>query len=155
VDEVDGLRDLARFDLHRHAIAQQAVDGLVIAVEATAVVVCVGAQFVEGATDLCRSVTAPGQVGGEQPCLNVAVAVAVGPVAEVAVAKLIAEESDDALLRGPFELANSAHGLISLTIELTRSPNVRPFPAMLGCRWRCFGSSGSSSSMVKAITSTQ
>ena len=34
VDEVDGLRDLARLDLHRHAVAQQAVDGLVVAVEA-------------------------------------------------------------------------------------------------------------------------
>ena len=65
VDEVDGLRDLARFDLHRHAVAQQAVDGLVVAVEAAAVVVRLGAQFVEGAADLRRGVAALGQVGGE------------------------------------------------------------------------------------------
>ncbi len=49
VDEVDGFRDLARLDLHRHAVAQQAVDGLVVAVERAAVVVRLGAQLVEGA----------------------------------------------------------------------------------------------------------
>ena len=52
VDEVDGLRDLARFDLHRHAVAQQVVDGLVVAVEAAVVVVRLGAQFVDGNVDL-------------------------------------------------------------------------------------------------------
>ena len=52
VDEVDGLGDLARLDLHRHAVAQQAVDGLVVAVEAAAVVVRLGAQLVDGAADL-------------------------------------------------------------------------------------------------------
>ena len=47
VDEVDGLRDLARLDLHRHAVAQQVVDGLVVAVERAAVVVRLGAQLVQ------------------------------------------------------------------------------------------------------------
>ena len=47
VDEVDGLRDLACLDLHRHAVAQQVVDGLVVAVERSVVVVRLGAQLVQ------------------------------------------------------------------------------------------------------------
>ncbi len=109
VDEVDGLGDLARLDLHRHAVAQQAVDGLVVAVEAAVVVVRLGAQLVEGRADLRRRVAALGQLGGEQVLLDVAVAVAVGPVAEVAVAQFIAEQGDDAVLRGAFGLADGAH----------------------------------------------
>ncbi len=114
VDEVDGLRDLARLDLHRHAVAQQAVDGLVVAVEAAVVVVRLGAQLVDGAADLRRGVAALGQVGREQPFLDVAVAVAVGPVAEVAIAQLVAEQGDDAVLRGAFGFADVAHRLQSL-----------------------------------------
>ena len=109
VDEVDGLGDLARLDLHRHAVAQQAVDGLVVAVERAAVVVRLGAQLVEGDADLRRRVAALGQPGREQPLLDVAVAVAVGPVAEVAVAQLVAEQGDDAVLRGALGLADGAH----------------------------------------------
>ena len=88
VDEVDGLRDLARLDLHGHAVAQQAVNGLVVAVEAAAVVVRLGAQYVERPADLRRAVAALGQVGGEQAFFDVAVAVAVGPVAEVAIVEV-------------------------------------------------------------------
>ena len=47
VDELDGLGDLAGLDLHRHAVAQQAVDRLVVVVEAAVGVVGLGAQFVE------------------------------------------------------------------------------------------------------------
>ena len=46
VDQVDGLRHLARLDLHRDAVAQQVVDRLVVAVEAAVVVVRLGAQLV-------------------------------------------------------------------------------------------------------------
>ena len=109
VDEVDGLRDLARLDLHRHAVAQQVVDGLVVAVEAAVVVVRLGAQLVEGHADLRRGVAALGQPGREQPFLDVAVAVAVGPVAEVAIAQFVAEQGDDAVLGGAFGLADGAH----------------------------------------------
>jgi ABC-type uncharacterized transport system permease subunit len=77
------------------------------------VVVRLGAQGVDGPADLRRGVAAPAQVGGEQPFLNVAVAVAVGPVAQVAVAQLIAEERDDTLLCGSLGLAYNAHGLTS------------------------------------------
>jgi hypothetical protein len=43
VDEVHGLWDLARLDLHRHAVAQQVIDGLIVAVERAVVVVRFGA----------------------------------------------------------------------------------------------------------------
>ena len=86
VDEVDALGDLARFDLHGHAVTQRAVDGLVVAVEAAAVLACLGAELVEGAADLRRRVASPGQPGRKHPVFDVAVAVAVGPIAEIAVA---------------------------------------------------------------------
>ena len=47
VDEPDGLGDLAGLDLHRHAVAEQAVDGLVVVVEAAVGVVRLGAEQVE------------------------------------------------------------------------------------------------------------
>ena len=109
VDQVDGFGRLARLGLHRHAVAQQVVDGLIVAVEAAAVVVGLGAQLVDGRADLRRGIAAFGQVIREQPFLDVAVAVAVGPVAEVAVAQFIAEQGDDAVLRGPFGFADVAH----------------------------------------------
>ena len=109
VDEMDGFRDLARLDLHRHAVAQQAVDGLVVAVEAAVVVVRLGAQRIDRAADLRRAVAAFRQVGREQPFLDVAVAVAVGPVAEIAVVQFVAEQGDDAVLRCAFGFADVAH----------------------------------------------
>ena len=56
--EVDGFRHLARLGLHRHAVAQQVVDGVVVAVKRAAVVVRFGAESVESRTDLRRRVTA-------------------------------------------------------------------------------------------------
>ena len=122
VDEVDGLGDLARLDLHRHAVAQQAVDGLVVAVERAVVVVRLGAQLVQRDADLRRGVAALGQPGREQLLFDVAVAVAVGPVAEVAVAQLVAEQGDDAVLRGALGLADGTH---VLRIRVTRSCQAR------------------------------
>jgi hypothetical protein len=122
VDHVDGFRNRARFALHRHAVAQQLVDFFVIAIEATAVVIRLSAQFVEDAANLFRGIAVPGQVGSEQPFLNVAVTVAVGPVAEVAVTQLIAEERNDTPLRGAFGLADVTHNRLSLL------PNDRPAP---------------------------
>jgi len=109
LDEVDGLRDLARRQLHRDAVAQPAVDGLVVRVEAAAVVVRLGAQGMDGLADLRRGVAALGQMGSKQPFFDVAIAVPVGPVTEVAVPKLIAEKRDDAGLRGSFRLADGGH----------------------------------------------
>jgi hypothetical protein len=82
---VDSFCGLTRFDLHWYAVAQQAVDGLVITVEAATVVVRLGAQGIDRPADLRRGVAAFGQVGSEQPVLDVAVAVAIGPVTKVAI----------------------------------------------------------------------
>jgi hypothetical protein len=54
VDQVDRLRDLAGLGLHRHAVAQQRVDRLVVAVQAAVGVVRFGAQLVQGPADLRR-----------------------------------------------------------------------------------------------------
>ena len=113
VDELDGLGDLAGLDLHRHAVAQQAVDLLVVVVEAAVGIARLGAQLVEGFGDLRRAVAALGQVGGEQAFLDVAVVRAVGPIAEVAVAEFVTEQGDDAVLGGAFGLADGAHGCAS------------------------------------------
>ena len=69
--------------------------------------------------DLRRRVAALGQVGREQAFLDVAVAVAVGPVAEVAIAQFVAEQGDDAVLRGAFGLADVAHFSPSTSLKLT------------------------------------
>jgi hypothetical protein len=45
--------------------------------------------------------------------VDIAVAVAVGPVAEAAIAQLVEEQGDDAVLRGAFRLAGGAHFRIS------------------------------------------
>jgi len=109
VDQVDGLGDLTRLDLHRHAVAQQAVDGLVVLVQAPAVVVRLAAQLVDGDVDLLGAVAAPGQVLAKLRLFDVGVAVAVAPVAEVVVVQLVAEQGDDAVLRDALGLAYVAH----------------------------------------------
>src|ERR1019366_5690380 len=78
----------------------------VVAVETPAVVVGFGAEIVDCLADLRRAVAVSGQVGREQTFLDVAVAVAVGPVAEVAIVKFVAKQGDDAILRGAFGLAD-------------------------------------------------
>ena len=109
VDQVDGFGDLPGLDLYRHAVAQQVVNRLVVAVEAATVVVRFGAQLVDGHADLRGVVAASRQVSGKDFSLNVAVAFAVAPIAEVAIAQFIAEQGDDAVLRGAFGLADVAH----------------------------------------------
>ena len=47
VDEVDGFGGFAGFGFGRDAVAQQAVDGLIVAVEAAIVVAGLGAQLVQ------------------------------------------------------------------------------------------------------------
>ena len=72
-------------------------------------VIRLGSELVKGGADLRRRVAVLGQPCREQIFLDVAVAVAVCPVAEVAVFQLIAEQGDDTVLRGAFWLANVAH----------------------------------------------
>ena len=57
------INSILAHHLHRHAIAQQAVDSLVIVVQAAVRVVGISAQPVERAADLRRAVAALAQVG--------------------------------------------------------------------------------------------
>jgi len=61
---------------------------------------------------LLRGVAIPGQVRAEQALFDVAVAVPIGPVAEIAVAEFIAEEGDDPVLGGAFGLPDVHANLI-------------------------------------------
>ena len=97
VDEMNRLGDLSRVDLDGHAVTQQVVDGLIVAVERAVGVVGLGSQLEKGTADLRRRVAALGQPGREQRFFDVAVAVSVGPVAEIARLEFIAEESNDAV----------------------------------------------------------
>jgi putative transposase len=48
----------ARFDLHRYAVVQETIDGLVIAIEGAIVVVGLGTQLVQGHADLSGGIAA-------------------------------------------------------------------------------------------------
>jgi hypothetical protein len=109
VNEVDRLGDPARLDLRGHPVAQEAVNSLIVTIERAVMVVRLGAQLVEGDASLRRSVAGFRQPRCEQTFLDVAVAVAVGPVAKVAIMKLVDEQGDDAFLRGTLGLADGIH----------------------------------------------
>lgn len=109
VDEVDGLGDLARLGLHRHAVAQQGIDGLVVVVETTIVIIGLGAQLVERRADLSRGIAALRQPVGKDALIDIAVAGTVGPVAEIAVAQLLLEQGDDPFLGRFLRRADIAH----------------------------------------------
>src|SRR6266511_976558 len=124
---MDGLRDPSRLDLSRHAVAQQFVDLLVIAVQAAAVVVGLGAQRVDCFVDLRRAVAVPAQVSREQMFLDVAVVVAV--------------YRDDAVLCGAFGLADFTHypllspvpsGRLNLGKSLTACNGADDIPRPIG-----------------------
>ena len=122
IDEVDGFRHLAGLSLHQHAVAQQAVDSLVVAVQRAAMVIRFGPELMQSDADLCRRVAALGQPGREQMLFDIAVAVAGGPVAEIAVAQLVAEQGDDAVLGNAFALEWRVigHGLLPWLFSQSR-----------------------------------
>ena len=119
VDQVDRLRHLARFGLYRHAVAQQVIDGVVIAVKAASVVVGLGMQLMDGRADLRRGVFPRTQVVRKQAVLDVAVAGAVGPVAQIVVIQFIVEEPDDPVLGFAFGRADVVH--INLILPVNSS----------------------------------
>src|SRR5579872_5178261 len=131
VDQFEGFGVLARRDFHWHAIAQQFIDFLIVPVEPAAVVVGLRAEIVNGLADLRRIVAGLDQVGRQQFFFDVAVAVAVGPIAEVAVAEFVTEEGDDAVLGGAFGLAN---------IHTSRIFPVKRLCIMPCLSWRVFSS---------------
>lgn len=82
IEQVHHLGDRARLDLHRLAVAQQLVDLLVAVVEQAAGPVGFLLQQIERAGDACRIVARPRQVRRERAFVDVAVAGAVGLVAQ-------------------------------------------------------------------------
>ncbi|GEM_PF-3312252 len=104
------------------------MDGLVVPVERATGVISLDPQLVKGGADLRRHIPALGQPCRKQTLLNVAVGFAVGPVVEMAVTQLVAEQRHDAVLRGAFGLANRIHfktskhpalvGLITLVLRV-------------------------------------
>jgi len=68
-----------------------------------------GPEQVQGAADLRSRVAGFGQVGREQDLVEVAVGGAVGPLAEVAIAKLVAKKRDHALLGHSLGFADGVH----------------------------------------------
>src|SRR5207247_5938670 len=82
---------------------------LAVVVGAAVGIARLGAQFVERLGDLRPRVAVFDQVGCEQLLLDVAVALAVGPVSEEAVAELVAEKGDDSVLSGSLRLADGTH----------------------------------------------
>lgn len=106
-------KGLAGPDLDRHAVAQQLVHRLVVAVQVAAVLVGLAVQGAERAANLPRVITTVHQKSREQAVFDIAVACALGPVAQVAVAQLILKQDDHAVLRGPLGLADGAHGTLS------------------------------------------
>lgn len=114
VDQLNGFGVLAGGDFDLDAVAQKFVDFFVVVVKATGGLVGCGVEFVEGLADLGGCVALVGEVVGEEAVFDVAVAVAVFPVAEVGVVEFVAEEGDDAVLGISFRLADVVHEMSKL-----------------------------------------
>ena len=140
---MDGFGILARLDLLLHAVAEQIVDGFVVVVEVAAVVAGRYAEIVDCFADMRRTVPAFAQVFREQGFFDVAVAFAVGPVAEVAIAEFIAKQGDDAVLRGAFWLAD---------IHINRIFPVKRFCIMPCLSWLTLASLVSSATISASMS---
>jgi hypothetical protein len=114
VDEADGFGRPGRLDLYGNAVTKEAVDGLVVVEEVAGGVVGLGVEGMNGPGDLGAAVAGACEISSEV-LLDVGVAVAVAPIAKVAIVELVAEQGDDAVLRGALGLANGAHALVNDT----------------------------------------
>src|SRR5205807_1760676 len=96
----DGLRSLTGLGPHLDPVTQQLIHLAVAVVEALAGVACRPGEQEQRPRDQHLVVTTLlAQEPEQQVYFDVPVAIAVGPVAEVVVAKLLAEQLDHALLR--------------------------------------------------------
>ena len=109
VDQPDLVGVLRGGRLHVHPVAQQAVDGLVVVVEAAGGVVGLAAESIEHAADL-RGRVAPLLEPRPQKALFDLPVLPIGPVPEEPVAQPVPEERDDPLLGDPLGLADRVHG---------------------------------------------
>jgi hypothetical protein len=99
---IAGTTDVSRLDLYWHAVAQKAVNGLVVFVKATVRVLSLGLEQIDRAADLLRRILTLREVILEQPLFDVAVAGSVAPVSEIALTKFISEQRYHSVLRHPF-----------------------------------------------------
>src|SRR5690606_24545012 len=110
VDQPGGFRLLTHARTDLHAVAQQPVD---VAVGLVQVVASTdrgsSTKLIEGAIDEVVVVATSAQVLRKQFGLDVRVALAVLPVAEVFVAELIAKQRNHAVLSFPFNLSYITH----------------------------------------------
>ena len=130
VDEPDGDVLFVHVGFDFHTVAQQAVDLAVGVVERLTPAECFGfAELVEDFGDNLLAVTLAIEPVGEQPLFDVAVALAVLPVAEVVVSQFILEELDDVLLRQDFLLADLTHRPLPLhaSVRLYRAQSALVF----------------------------
>src|ERR1700722_5306577 len=67
--------------------------------------------------NLSRAVAAPAQIRGQQVLFDVAIAVPVTPVAQVAVAEFVAKQRKDAVLGGAFRFADVTHTSRTLPVS--------------------------------------
>lgn len=114
VDEPNVLSIVARTGLYLHGVAQHVVHGAVTVVETLAGVARRLAEDVKCPRDE-RLVVAllVSQEGSQQLLFDVAVALALGPVAEIVVAELLSEQPHHACLSLLLDLADGAHGYVS------------------------------------------
>jgi len=111
VDQVHRFMVASHLRLYRYAIAEQLIDGLIVFVQGAAGVVRFGVQLVQRHADLCWGAAAPGQPVAQQAVLDLAIVVAVTPVAEPVILQLVPEQRHYAVLGDPFRLADVIHSL--------------------------------------------
>ena len=102
VDQWNGDRVLADRFFHLHAVAQQAVDGFVVVVKTAVRVARFATKQIKRSRHLRLGVTATAKPGRQNVVLDIAVAFPFGPIIQIAVAELTAEQVDDAILGGAF-----------------------------------------------------
>ena len=116
IHQHDGFGDLPRLHLHRHPIAQQAIDRLVAVVQAPPRMVRLPLQPLDRPGNLLRHHAPLLQPIGQHRLLDVAVPVPVRPIPQIAIPQFIAEQRDHPFLRRPFGLADGGHLLVSALI---------------------------------------
>ena len=116
--------------LYLHPVAKQGIDATVGFIEAHLADIGCAAELIESTADLRFAVAAALQGGAEDGLFDVAVASALLPVAQVAVAQLVLKQAQHPLLGGALE-AEAAHG-VSCWVEGITTQR----PALVGPSWR-------------------
>jgi hypothetical protein len=109
VDQLHGFGGLPGLGFHRRPVAQKFVNLPVGVVEVPGGKRGPPAQDFQCPDDLAPGIAALLQIRLQQRLLDVAVALALEPIAQIPVAQLVAEQGDDPVLGGAFPLADAVH----------------------------------------------